>query len=256
LRKYTLTLFTALTLAALPLAAKAQTIDDPLHGFCTGCSDNGTVTTTTLPATFTGQDFGFNISPAANGSGDFQIVLAIPTDEAAAITNVTGTINGQMVSAAFQAGLASGVWNSSSGSLASMFGSLFSGASPTNPENNLANAEVHAGWGGDPTFPGVSTGAFTLLVADLGVQTIPTNPATTGMDLSIAGLPQGTGIYAFFNNPADSTGKGAGWVAAASSGSLFTDAPPPSQRSIPEPASMLVLGTAVAALLGVRRRRS
>src|SRR5690349_7247522 len=72
----------------------AQTLIDPLHGFCNGtapsCVDNGTNT----PLGSTSTNFGFSISPGPQ-TGDLLIELLVPNNDVhPASFSITGTQGG------------------------------------------------------------------------------------------------------------------------------------------------------------------
>src|SRR5258708_21405946 len=107
-----------LCLLALVASAKGDSLD-PLHGFCAGCSDNGTNTpTSSNPLTF-----GINISPGPQ-TGVYVIDFLVANSFVPPLSNaVTGTVAGTATQ------FSSTAWTS--GFLDSYLG-LSGGASPAN----------------------------------------------------------------------------------------------------------------------------
>ena len=141
--------------ALVPTAGYAEIIDDPLHGFCTGCNDNGTVTPipTNPPSNLT-----FTVSPGPQ-TGDFFLDILVP-NVGTAPTSLTVTVSG---SSNVTASRVDTVFNS--GDLADFLGFGSKNTSPANPIGG---------------FPGSTTGFF-VFQADLGTRTLgsPSSPGPT-----------------------------------------------------------------------------
>jgi hypothetical protein len=207
--------------ALVPAAGYADIIDDPLHGFCAGCTDNGTVTPipTNPPSNFT-----FTASPGPQ-TGDLFVDILVPN-----VGSVSGpftvSISGD---GSFSATKVDTVWTS--GDLSTFLG--FSGVQPANPIG---------------AFPGSTTGFF-VFQADLGLQTLG-NPSNVpaGPNLSITQLlPLGSSIVAFLNTDVTG-GTQNGFIATAPSGQLFVPGPVVG-------AGLPGLMAACGALLALSRRR-
>jgi len=226
--------------------ARADLIEDPLHGQCNGsgvgtCSDNGTNT----PLGNSTQ-FNFTISPGPQ-TGDLLLVALIPNNQSAPspfeIAMVGGsTVTGVQVDTAWTSGFLDTF--------------LTLPASPANP--------IGAYLPTTQFFQPSATG-FLVFEFDFGQQTISKQSAgNTGTPQFTvpSGLALGSYIVAFCSNIAglENTdcinNPGSQAVATANSGALLVNGeiPPP---HIPEPATLALVGVGLLGVsLMMRRRRA
>lgn len=211
--------------AVLAFALMGQTASaDTLHGFCWGgatCADNGTNTPTNVDP----PKFGFNGS-GGDVTGDLDLVFLVPVGSGVqpASIGVGGTVSG---TANFV-----GIWTT--GQLDSFLGIS---ASPTNPIGAYSAGNI-------------SNDGFFVYSVDLGTQTLGGNsdPSTGPEETTTISLPTDSYVVGFLNIPGDRK-----WSATANSGAIFEDGTP--TPPVPEPSSLMLLGTGALGLAGVVRRR-
>jgi hypothetical protein len=196
--------------AATTNVGHADILEDPLHGVCAGCIDNGTNTP------LVSQPFSFSASPGPQ-TGTLLIEVLEPT--AAQVPGANPTITGTSTNTGAintTAALLPGEFTS--GDLANFVG-LPGGAGNTSPANPIG------GFGAG----GVTS--YSVYQANLGTQTLTANGATceaggpgpgvvSGCNplLSITSLPLNSYIVAFLEQ---STGN----IATALSGALLVPSP-------------------------------
>lgn len=228
----------AFLIASVAMISALQLRADALHGVCDSptpaCSDNGIVT----PVASSNPTYGFTSSSGA--SGDLLIVTLIPNNISGAASESFSVLGGATSPAS--AGLVSATaWTS--GKLDAYLGIS---ASPTNT--------IGAYLGTTQSLDAGATGYYAYK-ADLGTNTLLGASAKTATPMLNDGsfnLPTGASILAFLN---EGTTASPNWVATSNSGQLSID--PTSTSSVPEPSSLLLLGTGILGLaFFIRRKQS
>jgi hypothetical protein len=218
----------------------ATTALDPLHGYCAvGCIDNGTNSPTSQNPP---QNFGFTVSPGP-ASGDLLLKILTPNNETA---GPSFTVTDSQAPTA-TASLLPGTWTS--GTLEAFLTDV-PGASPNNP----IGAYLPSTQALDPGATG-----FHVYEADLGTNALqnPSNPNLSPLlNITAGTLPLASYIVGFLN---EGTAANPNWVATANSGAIFETSSPPTMTTtagpIPEPSALALLGSALAAMGFIRRRR-
>jgi hypothetical protein len=262
------------TVLAVSVSAYGQIID-PLHGCIIGtnCADNGTVTpTTTNPL----PKFTFTVSPGPN-TGDFLVEILVPDDATGASTesfSISGTNAGATDSSNIGPVTSTkiGLWTS--GGLDAF---LHLTASPANPldawlsytQGNNCGATQKAAC--DPNANG-----YYVYQVDLGTNELqgPSNPTVPILTLSGSSLPIAS-LLAGFLGQSDGT-----YIATAPSGGIFeaggtggttgstgatgatagstggtTGSTGTTGSSVPEPVSIMLLGTVLFVTFGLASRK-
>lgn len=204
---------------------------DALHGFCYGgstCSDMGSNT----PTSVNPPKFGFVSSPSGD-TGAFYIDILVPnTGSPAGSLGVLNTTTSTTSSATLFSNTA---WTS--GQLDTYL-ALAGGATPANP--------IGAFLPGTQVLNPTATGFF-VYQDSLGTQTL--NGSGPLLTLQSA-LPLGSYIVGFLNI---GTANSPNFVGTANSGAIFETGP--SSSPVPEPSSLMLLGSGIAVAAGLLRRR-
>lgn len=218
-------LLTGAAVATL-LSFVSPALSDSLHGYCTGCVDNGTNT-----PIGTATNFGFLVDPGPQNAGSYQMVLLIPNDFTfGSIPNfqLTGNQGANIITALSN----SFIGNWTGGNLDTFLGIS---AQPNNPLGAYLPSAQAAG---NPTATG-----FFVFDFNLGQQTLFQDTTSALFNLS-AQLETGAFIVAFLEPNG---------VATANSAALFVN---PLVSPVPLPGAVALLGPVLGiGYLGLRRRK-
>jgi hypothetical protein len=201
---------------------------DAMHGYCAGvgqCVDNGTNSPTNINPP---SNFGFTVSPGPATGSTLLIDVLEPNNAAHAPVTITGTYSG--TATLFSAT----PWTS--GNLDAF---LKISASPNDPIGAFIPDPADLGAAG--------FFIYQLAIAPVGGVTLqgPGNPNVSPLENIVGSLPLGAYIVGFLN---EGTAGAPNWIATANSGAILEDA-------VPEPTSIILLGTVVIGLMGVCRKR-
>jgi len=226
---------------------------DTLHPSCTGCSDTSAgvataYTTTSNPPTFSFTDQGTGQKPAS-AKGDFWLVELVPDNKNVA-ANVT--LSGQNTTASSVTGnlFNSTEWNS--GQLSTYLNSKFSSFSPKGPIGAYL-----------PLTQSVDPGAngYFVYLFDFGYKTFGGNSADPIFSVANGTVPQGSMFLALltdqntFHVNTASPQSGALFVAGTPTNEVPPTDPTNPTSPVPEPSSLMLMGSGVMALAGAARRR-
>jgi hypothetical protein len=187
------------------------------------------------PTTVNPPKFGFVSSPSGD-TGAFTIDILVPNNVGTLLTgySVLNTSNSTSTSATLFSPIA---WTS--GQLDNYL-NLAGGANPVNPIGAFLPAT-------QALIPSAS--GFFVYQDSLGTQTLNGNGPLLTLQSS---LPLGSYIVGFLNI---GTSTNPNFVGTANSGAIFETGTPTGPTATPEPSSLALMGTGIAVLAGLVRRR-
>ena len=232
----------AVWLAMVLMAGVSVASADTLHGYCVSpastCSDNGTITPTGANPPYFAFDYAGN---KKNGHGDFWLIDLVPDNQNSGFSL---TLHG-----------ANTTNSSVSGSLSSPteWKGGFLGAYLTTPFN-FGKHPAHPFDAYLPSTQTVDSGAngYFVYLFDFG-NVVYNGKGTNDPSFSVSSgaVPQGSVFLAVLTNSDERV-----TVDTPNSASILEDAPAPHLGSpVPEPSSILLLGSCTVGLAGVLRRK-
>ncbi len=230
-------LSTLTCLALLLIAAATFASADTLHGYCIApaavCTGNGTITPTNNNPPYFAFRYDGNVN---NGHGDFWLIQLVPDNHN---TGFSLTLNGAntVFSSVAASMFSSTEWNG--GKLSDFMSPTWNFGGPSHP----INAFLPSTQGVDP----VANGYYVYLY-DFGAFDYKTASGDPKFSVNSGSVPQGSVFLAVLT---DSGTKNVEVDTPNSASILAADGPAP----VPEPSSLLLLGSGILGLASILRRR-